>query len=114
MALVQPFPCKTDYTVLMQCLRDLQRRGNVAYAIVVIDVDNVENNELDDMHSSGVKGIRLNFQADAPNVSSLVGTLQKAAWRICHLPGWMIQPFFPAWAWDYKCRYSHEKVVSQP
>ena len=104
MVLVQPSPYKTDCTVLMRCLQELQRRGNVAYAMVVIDVDQVENYELEDMHSLGVRGIRLNFQADGkePNVSSLVGTLQKAARRICHLPGWMIQLFVPAWAWDGK------------
>ena len=115
LVLVQPSPYKTDCTVLMQCLQGLQRLGNVAYAIVVIDVDNVENNELDDMHSFGVRGIRLNFQADdkAPNISSLVDTLHKAARRICHLPGWMIQLFVPAWVWDGKCRYSHDKLASQ-
>lgn len=114
MVLVQPFPYKTDCTVLMQCLRDLQRRGNVVYANYV---GNVENHEFDRRYAFlWCQGNPSNFQADgkAPNVSSLVDTLHKAARRICHLPGWMIQLFVPAWAWDGKCRYSREKLVFRP
>lgn len=97
--LVQPSPYKTDCTVLMRRLQELQREGHSAYAIAVIDVDTVTDHRLEEMHQPGVRGIRLNFQADGKEFDVL-GTamqLQKAAQRIRHLPGWMIQLFVPVW-----------------
>lgn len=104
LVLVQPSPYKTDCTVLMRCLQELQRGGHTAYAISVINVDNATNQELEETHRLGVRGIRLNFQADGkgPDVASTVLLLQKAAQRIRHLPGWMIQLFVPVCAWDGK------------
>lgn len=88
----------------MRCLQELQREGHSAYAIAVIDVDNISDQRLEEMHQLGVRGIRLNFQADGKqfDVPSTAMQLQKVAQRIRHLPGWMIQLFVPVWTWDGK------------
>ena len=88
----------------MRCLQGLQREGHNAYGIAVINVDTVSDHMLRGMHKLGVRGIRLNFQADGKefDVLSTVIQLQKAAQRICHLPGWMIQLFVPSWTWNSK------------
>lgn len=85
--LIQPSPYKTDCTVLMRCLQELQREGHSAYAIAVIDVDNITDQRLEEMHQLGIRGIRLSFQADGKqfDVPSTAIQLQKAAQRIRHL-----------------------------
>ncbi|KAL4764709.1 amidohydrolase family protein [Aspergillus foveolatus] len=100
--LVQPSPYRTDCTVMMKCLQELRARQRSAYAIAVLDLDGITDHELERMHTLGVRGIRLNFQADGKglDVSCLLETLQRGAERIRHLPGWMIQLFVPGWAWD--------------
>ncbi|GMF67333.1 unnamed protein product [Aspergillus oryzae] len=104
LVLVQPSPYKTDCTVLLQCLRDLRNRNINARAIVVIDVDNVTDHALEEMHQLGARGIRLNFQADGREVdlTKLADMLHKAARRIQHLPGWMVQLYVPVWVWEGK------------
>jgi len=86
----------------MRCLKELQRESHSAYAIAVIDVDNITDQRLNEMHQLGVRGIRLNLQADGKgfDAPSTAIQLQKAAQRIHHLPGWMIQLFVPVWTWD--------------
>ncbi|KAL4874263.1 hypothetical protein BJY04DRAFT_225213 [Aspergillus karnatakaensis] len=105
--LVQPSPYKADCTVLMRCLQELKARSIPAYAIAVVDLDTITDDELGGMHGLGVRGLRLNFQADGKrlDVGSLVGTLKTAAERIARLPGWVIQLFVPGWVWDelYEC-----------
>lgn len=86
----------------MQCLQRLEDQNIDAFGIVVLDLDNVTDAELATMHTIGVRGIRLNLQADGKevNIDKLVFALQKTADRICHLPGWIIQLFVPGWSWD--------------
>ncbi|RAK79446.1 amidohydrolase 2 [Aspergillus fijiensis CBS 313.89] len=107
LVLVQPSPYKTDCTVLMQCLRELRDREIPAFGIAVIDISRVTDQELQAMHDLGIRGIRLNFQADGHrvDVASLKDRVRHAAERIQHLPGWMIQMFIPVSAWDvlYDC-----------
>ncbi|KAI9932433.1 hypothetical protein MW887_008674 [Aspergillus wentii] len=112
LVLVQPSPYKTDCTVLMHCLQELKDREVTAYAIVVIDLETITDEELEHMHQLGARGIRLNFQADGKEVdlSKLVALLQQAARRISHLPGWMIQLFIPAWTWDVL----HDHILALP
>ncbi|RDW74440.1 uncharacterized protein DSM5745_07102 [Aspergillus mulundensis] len=100
--LVQPSPYKTDCTVLMKSLQDLRAQRTAAYGIAVIDLETITDHDLKQMHDLGVRGIRLNFQADGKemDISHSQITLQKAAARIRHLPGWMIQLFVPGHAWD--------------
>ncbi|KAL4745954.1 hypothetical protein BDW72DRAFT_207772 [Aspergillus terricola var. indicus] len=100
--LVQPSPYKTDCSVMLKCLQELHARQKSAYAIAVLDLDSIADRELERMHALGVRGIRLNFQADGKglDVSCLLDTLQRGAERIRHLPGWVIQLFVPGWVWD--------------
>ncbi|KNG88382.1 hypothetical protein ANOM_003312 [Aspergillus nomiae NRRL 13137] len=102
LVLVQPSPYKTDCRVLLKCLRDLQARNINGRAIVVIDLDDVTDHALDEMHQLGARGIRLNFQADGRevNLTELAHLLYKASRRIQHLPGWMVQLYVPVWVWD--------------
>ncbi|KAH8429208.1 uncharacterized protein LDX57_006875 [Aspergillus melleus] len=102
LVLVQPSPYKTNCTVLIKSLQELNRREVTAYGIVVVDLERVTNHELDEMHRLGARGIRLNFQADGKEVDTtkLISALRQAAERIRHLRGWMIQLFVPGWTWD--------------
>ena len=86
----------------MQCLRILRDRDIEAFGIAVLDLDNTTDAQLKEMHTLGVRGIRLNFQADGKEVSTekLVATLRQTADRIRYFPGWMIQLFVPGWSWD--------------
>jgi hypothetical protein len=87
---------------MIQCLRRLKDQNIGAFGIVVLDLDNTTDAELASMHALGVRGIRLNLQADGKevNIDKLVFALQNTAGRICHLPGWVIQLFVPGWSWD--------------
>ena len=102
LVLVQPSPYKNDCAVMMKCLEDLKDKEINAFGIAVLDLDHTTDSQLKEMHRRGVRGTRLNFQADGKDVSTdkLVAALQRTADRIRHLPGWMIQLFVPGWAWD--------------
>lgn len=99
--LVQPSPYKSDCTVLLKCLQELQNQKRAAYGIAVVDVQAIQDTELERMHKLGVRGIRLNFQADGKGVDipGLMASLRTVAARIAHLPGWMIQLFVPGFVW---------------
>ncbi len=100
--LVQPSPYKSDCTVLLKCLQELQNQKRTAFGIAVVDLQTVKDTELGRMHELGVRGIRLNFQADGKEVDlvGLMTSIRTAAARIAHLPGWMIQLFVPGFVWD--------------
>lgn len=102
LVLVQPSPYKNDNSVMMQCLQDLKVQNINAFGITVLDLDSVSDAQLKEMHGLGIRGIRLNFQADGKEVSTdkLGAALKRTADRIRHLPGWMIQLFVPGWTWD--------------
>ncbi|KAJ5380608.1 amidohydrolase 2 [Penicillium cataractarum] len=102
LVLVQPSPYKYDCSIMIQCLRMLRNRDSGAFGIAVLDLDTTTDAQLKEMHALGVRGIRLNFQADGKEVSTdrLVATLHQTAERIRYLPGWMIQVFVPGWSWD--------------
>ena len=102
LVLVQPSPYKTDCTVMLKSLGDLAKQGKMARGIAVIDVNTVTDQMLEEMHGLGVRGIRLNFQADDKgiHIPSLIAILNESARRIQHLPGWKIQMFVPGWTWD--------------
>ncbi|KAJ5088019.1 amidohydrolase 2 [Penicillium angulare] len=100
--LVQPSPYKNDCSVMLQCLRKLKTQNVNAFGIAVLNLDVTTDAELKGMHGLGVRGIRLNLQADGKEVSveNLVSALQRTADRIRYLPGWIIQLFVPGWSWD--------------
>jgi hypothetical protein len=70
--------------------------------IAVVDVQTITDAELQEMHDLGVRGVRLNFQADGKSVDTVAfnKALEAAAERIAHMPGWMIQVFIPGYIWD--------------
>ena len=78
--------------------------GQCHRGIAVFDVDNVTDIQLQEMHDLGVRGLRLNLQADGNevNIAALTAQLAKAADRIAHLPGWMLQVFIPGYVWTGK------------
>lgn len=86
----------------MQCLQSLANEGVTAFGIAVLDLDQTTDADLKKMHALGVRGIRLNFQADRHDVSAdkLIAALHQTANRIRYLPGWVIQLFVPGWVWD--------------
>ncbi|CAI7653965.1 unnamed protein product [Penicillium bialowiezense] len=112
LVLVQPSPYKTDCSVMMQCLQTLKDRDINAFGIAVLDLDNTTDAQLKEMHALGVRGIRLNFQADGKKVNTdkLVAALVRTADRIQYLPGWVIQLFIPGQLWDYL----HDKILELP
>lgn len=73
-----------------------------ARGIAVVDLDTVSDTELKDLHSAGVRGLRLNLQSDghAIDIEVVKKNMQKAADMIKHLPGWMLQLFGGAAIWD--------------
>ncbi|CAG9936347.1 unnamed protein product [Clonostachys rosea f. rosea IK726] len=100
--IVQPSPYGTDNTVLLSTLRSLQALGLKGRGIAVVDVQTITDAELQEMHDLGVRGVRLNFQADGKSVDTVAfnKALEAAAERIAHMPGWMIQVFIPGYIWD--------------
>ncbi|GKZ63755.1 hypothetical protein AnigIFM60653_010013 [Aspergillus niger] len=102
LVLVQPSPYKNDCSVMMHCLRELKDRGISSFGIAVLDLNSTTDAQLSDLHALGVRGVRLNFQADGKEVdiTHLVAILNHTADRIRHLPGWAIQLFVPGWTWD--------------
>ncbi|KAF6817460.1 transcriptional family amidohydrolase family protein [Colletotrichum sojae] len=92
--LVQPSPYRTDNTVLLHSLRRLRDGGfRHARGIAVVDVDAVSDKELWEMHGLGVRGLRINMQADGADtdVEALREVVVRTAERIRGLPGWKIQ-----------------------
>lgn len=87
---------------MMHCLRELKDRGISSFGIAVLDLNSTTDAQLSDLHALGVRGVRLNFQADGKEVdlTHLVAILNHTADRIRHLPGWAIQLFVPGWTWD--------------
>jgi predicted TIM-barrel fold metal-dependent hydrolase len=96
--LVQPSVYGTDNSALLHCL---ERSPELLRGVVVVDMD-VEEEQLQDWHRKGVRGVRLNLtqpggvQADV--IAMLAPALQRLGWHIqvvCSLPcllghmGWL-------------------------
>ncbi|CAI7665013.1 unnamed protein product [Penicillium viridicatum] len=112
LVLVQPSPYENDCSVIIQGLQKLKDQNINAFGIAVLDLDNTTDAQLKEMHALGVRGIRLNFQADGKELSTdkLVVALRRTADRIRYLPGWMIQLFVPGWSWDNL----HDTILELP
>ncbi|KAH6887483.1 hypothetical protein B0T10DRAFT_607429 [Thelonectria olida] len=103
LVLVQPSPYHTDNKVLLHTLRQLRDEGSVAArGIAVVDVPTIQDEELWEMHELGVRGLRLNMQANGRGVDidKLRALILQAADRIKGLPDWKLQLFCPAQVWD--------------
>ncbi|KAL9070672.1 MAG: hypothetical protein Q9161_004726 [Pseudevernia consocians] len=79
----------TDNDLLLQSLSHLKGKGR---AVVSIDPEKVSDQDLDEMHALGVRGIRLNLKSTSQNKSKeeLVTTLRSYVQRI-HRLKWAIQ-----------------------
>ncbi|CAG7994600.1 unnamed protein product [Penicillium nalgiovense] len=112
LVLVQPSPYGNDCSVIIQSLQKLKDQNINAFGIAVLDLDNTTDAQLRELHALGIRGIRLNFQADGKelNTDKLVATLHRTADRVRHLPGWMIQLFVPGWSWDNL----HDTILELP
>ena len=104
LVIVQPSPYGTDNHILLSLLRQHQNTRACIRGIAVANLDKVTDGELANMHSLGVRGLRLNLQAGGHgvDVAALEVRLRKAAEKIRHLPGWKLQLFIPAHVWDCK------------
>ncbi|KAF5582959.1 transcriptional family amidohydrolase family [Fusarium pseudocircinatum] len=103
LVLVQPSPYDTDNRVLLQSLHKLNSNFTIlARGIAVVNVLQITQDELTQMHHAGVRGLRINLQSHGKCVAleNLKQTLQVAADKIRNLPGWRLQIFAPASTWD--------------
>lgn len=104
--LVQPSPYKTDNKVLLAALSQLQADASViARGIAVVDLDSITKNELKVMHDAGIRGLRLNLQADGRDVDMelLQCNMRKAADLIKDLPNWKLQIYCRGSMWERMC-----------
>ncbi|KAL9135927.1 MAG: hypothetical protein Q9175_002858 [Cornicularia normoerica] len=79
----------TDNNLLLQSLGHLKGKGR---AVVSIDPETISEQELDEMHALGVRGIRINLKSTSQNKSKkeLITTLRSYVQRI-HRLKWAIQ-----------------------
>jgi predicted TIM-barrel fold metal-dependent hydrolase len=87
--IVHPSPYGADNAVTVDAVRKLGAR---ARGVAVID-DKTTDAELDDMHKSGIRGVRVNLESYGESDPAVAGRhLQQAAARIARL-GWHVQTF---------------------
>ncbi|KAJ0314598.1 hypothetical protein Brms1b_006754 [Colletotrichum noveboracense] len=101
--LVQPSPYGSDNTVLLHLLRKLRDdRAQSPRAIAVVDIASTSDEELWSMHNLGVRGLRINMQADgkSTDVEALRRVVIETAARIKALLNWKMQLFCAASIWD--------------
>lgn len=104
--LVQPSPYKADNRVLLAALDQLRADPVIkARGIAVVDLESISDTELTNLHSAGIRGLRLNLQSDGHviDIEVVKKNMQKAADLIRDLPGWMLQIFGGAAIWESKC-----------
>ena len=79
----------TDNDLLLRSLRQLKGKGR---AVVSIDPDAISDQDLDDMHASGVRGVRINLKSTSQNKTKeeLTTVLRSYVQRI-HRLKWAIQ-----------------------
>ncbi len=114
LVIVQPSPYRTDNRVLLSTLQSLQDISvRQCRGIAVVDIHNVTDEELWGMHNLGVRGLRLNLQADGHKVDivTLSSLLTDTARRITRLPGWKLQMFCPAHVWDGRSRAGFSRIL---
>jgi predicted TIM-barrel fold metal-dependent hydrolase len=102
--IVQPSAYGTDNSVLLNSLRSLKDAGHSPRGIAVVNLENVTDLELQEMHELGIRGLRLNMQFDgkAVDIPAFKRNLVLAAERVARLPGWFVQIFISGQLWDGK------------
>ncbi|KAH0420943.1 transcriptional family amidohydrolase family protein [Colletotrichum camelliae] len=112
--LVQPSPYGSDNTVLLHLLRNLRDDGAQSpRGIAVVDIASTSDEELWSMHDLGIRGLRINMQADgkSTDVEALRRVVIETAARIKVLPNWKIQLFCAASTWDGKFSKNHLNII---
>lgn len=107
LVIVQPSPYGSDNKVLLEVLQRLHRQGHTnSRGIAVIDVEKTSDQDLQDLHEAGVRGVRLNEGAGGKTSSpqEFIQNLHATADRIKHLPGWKIQLHISGCFWDGKIK----------
>ncbi|KXH27930.1 hypothetical protein CNYM01_04530 [Colletotrichum nymphaeae SA-01] len=101
--LVQPSPYGSDNTVLLRSMKSLREGGSrIVWGIAVVDIENISDANLMELHDAGVRGLRINKQADgkSTDLDALKETILQTASRIQYLPGWKIQLFCAPAMWE--------------
>ncbi|KAF4777511.1 hypothetical protein HER10_EVM0002931 [Colletotrichum scovillei] len=101
--LVQPSPYGSDNTVLLRSMKSLREGGSrIVRGIAVVDIENISDANLMELHDAGVRGLRINKQADgkSTDLKALKETILQTASRIQYLPGWKIQLFCAPAMWE--------------
>ncbi|KAK1480642.1 hypothetical protein CTAM01_14308 [Colletotrichum tamarilloi] len=101
--LVQPSPYGSDNTVLLRSLKSLREGGSrIVRGIAVVDIEKISDANLMELHDAGVRGLRINKQADgkSTDLNALKDTILQTASRIQYLPGWKIQLFCAPAMWE--------------
>ncbi|OJD33312.1 transcriptional family amidohydrolase family protein [Diplodia corticola] len=103
--LVQPSPYGTDNSLILDLLRNhsASQQDNLLRAISVIDPENVTDEELQEMNSLGVRGIRINTQgADSEETAKdLRKNITSAVERVRAFSNWKCQLLVSGISWDY-------------
>ncbi|KAK1671215.1 hypothetical protein BDP55DRAFT_676735 [Colletotrichum godetiae] len=94
----------------MQTLREGGCR--IVRGIAVVDIESISDADLRKLHDLGVRGLRINKQADgkSTDLEILQQTIVKTASRIQYLPGWKIQLFCAPAMWEDL----YETILSLP
>ncbi|KAJ0312070.1 hypothetical protein COL516b_001135 [Colletotrichum fioriniae] len=101
--LVQPSPYGSDNRVLLRSMKSLREGGSrIVRGIAVVDIENISDADLMGLHDAGVRGLRINKQADgkSTDLKALKETILQTASRIQYLPGWKIQLFCAPAMWE--------------
>ncbi|KAK0379877.1 hypothetical protein CLIM01_02743 [Colletotrichum limetticola] len=101
--LVQPSPYGSDNTVLLGSMKSLREGGSrIVRGIAVVDIEEISDANLMELHDAGVRGLRINKQADgkSTDLDALKETILQTASRIQYLPGWKIQLFCAPAMWE--------------
>lgn len=108
LVLVQPSPYGNDNSLILDLLRSHKASGENRQlrAISVIESEEITDEELEEMNDLGVRGIRINAEAD-PNSpldanELLRQAIQKGADRITKHDDWLCQIFVSSDSWDRK------------
>ncbi|KAK7449549.1 hypothetical protein Landi51_05973 [Colletotrichum acutatum] len=108
--LVQPSPYGSDNTVLLRSMKSLREGGSrIVRGIAVVDIENISDADLMELHDAGVRGLRINKQADgkSTDLEALKEIILQTASRIQYLPGWKIQLFCAPAMWKVQVIADH-------
>lgn len=89
-------------------MKSLREGGSrIVRGIAVVDIENISDADLMGLHDAGVRGLRINKQADgkSTDLKALKETILQTASRIQYLPGWKIQLFCAPAMWEGKTHF---------